>query len=67
VVVFQVPSRVGKAVSLNESIWHHVLEHPEMKNQLETVKETLANPTKSEKAYMIHQFCYSTSFTRKLQ
>jgi hypothetical protein len=44
VVVFQVLSKMGKVVSLDEDRWRHILEHPEMKNQLDRIKETAANP-----------------------
>jgi len=35
---------MGNVVSLDEERWHHVLEHPEMKNQLARIKETVVNP-----------------------
>jgi hypothetical protein len=44
VVVFQVLSKMGKVVSLDEDRWRHVLEHPEMENQLDRIKETVVNP-----------------------
>ena len=66
-VVFRVLSELGKVVSLDEDRWRHVLEHPEMQNQLERIKETVANLMKSEKAYMTLLFSYFTSFTRKLR
>jgi len=37
-VVFRVLSKLGKVVSLDEDRWRHVLEHPEMQNQLESVR-----------------------------
>lgn len=43
-VVFKVLSKIGKVVSLDEVRWRHVLEHPEMKNQLDRIKETAVNP-----------------------
>lgn len=43
-VVFRVLSKLGKVVSLDEDRWRHVLEHPEMQNQLDRIKETVANP-----------------------
>lgn len=43
-VVFKILSKMGKVVSLNEDRWRHVLEHPEMKNQLGRIKETVVNP-----------------------
>ena len=39
VVVFQVISKMGKVVSLDEDRWRHVLEHPEMENQLDRIKK----------------------------
>jgi hypothetical protein len=35
---------MGKVISLDEERWRHILEHPEMKNQLDRIKETAANP-----------------------
>ena len=43
-VVFRVLSKLRKVVSLDEDRWRHVLEHPEMQNQLERIKETVVNP-----------------------
>ena len=43
-VVFKIISKMGKLVSLDEDRWRHVLEHPEMKNQLDRIKETVVNP-----------------------
>ena len=34
----------GKSVSLTESRLEHILERPEMRGQLERIKETLADP-----------------------
>jgi hypothetical protein len=42
--VFKVTSKVGKLVTLDENRWRHVLKHPEMQNQLDRIKETVANP-----------------------
>ena len=39
-VVFKILSKTGRVVSLDEERWRHVLEHPEMKNQLDRIKET---------------------------
>jgi len=44
VVVFEILSKMGKVVSLDEERWRHILEHPEMKNQLGRIKETAVNP-----------------------
>jgi len=44
VVVFKIFSKMGKVVSLDEDRWRHVLSHPEMKDQLEGIKETVMNP-----------------------
>ena len=43
-VVFKILSKTGRVVSLDEERWRHVLEHPEMKNQLDRIKETAVNP-----------------------
>lgn len=43
-IVFKVLSKMGKVVSLDEERWRHVLEHPEMNNQLDRIKETIMSP-----------------------
>lgn len=43
-VVFKVLSKIGKVISLDEDRWRHVLEHPEMENQLDRTKKTVVNP-----------------------
>ena len=43
-VVFKILSKTGRVVSLDEERWRHVLEHPEMKTQLDRIKETAVNP-----------------------
>jgi len=43
-VVLEVRSKLGKAVKLDEDRWKHVLEHPEMKDQLHRMKEALVDP-----------------------
>ncbi len=42
--MFKILSKMGRAVSLDEDRWGHLLEHPEMKNQLDRIKETVTNP-----------------------
>jgi len=44
VIVFKIFSKVGKVVSLDEDRCRHVLKHPEMKGQLDRIKETVMNP-----------------------
>jgi len=43
-VVVEVGSKLGKAIKLDEDRWKHVMEHPEMKNQIHRIKETLVDP-----------------------
>jgi len=43
-VVFEVRSKLGKIIRLDEDRWRHVLEHPEMENQRFRVEETLVDP-----------------------
>lgn len=70
-VVFRVPSAIGKVVSLDESRWHHVLEHPEMKKQLEAVKETIVNPdeiresTHDSSVLLFYKLYKTTPVTKK--
>ena len=42
--MLEVRSKLGKAIKLDEDRWKHVLEHPEMKNQIRRIKETLVTP-----------------------
>jgi hypothetical protein len=42
--VLEVRSKLGKTIKLDEDRWKHVLEHPEMKNQIHRIKETLVAP-----------------------
>ncbi len=37
-------SKLGKMVRLDEDRWKHVQEHPEMVNELDKLRETLAEP-----------------------
>ena len=43
-VMFKVLSKMERVVSLDEDRWRHILEHPEMRNQLDRIKETVQNP-----------------------
>lgn len=42
--MLEVRSKLGKTIKLDEDRWKHVLEHPEMKNQIHRIKETLVAP-----------------------
>jgi len=44
VIVFEVRSKLGNVIKLDEDRWKHALEHPEMKGQLLRVKEALTDP-----------------------
>ena len=43
-VVFEVASKVGKKVFLDEKRWEHVKEHPEMDGQIDRLRETVVEP-----------------------
>ncbi len=43
-ILFKILSKIQKIVSLDEDRWRHILEHPEMKNQLDRIEETVADP-----------------------
>ena len=43
-VVFEVQSKLGKTVRLDEARWKHILEHQEMENQNSKIEETLLDP-----------------------
>jgi hypothetical protein len=42
--VLRVNSKLGKAIKLDEDRWKHVLDHPEMKEQLHHMREALVDP-----------------------
>ena len=70
-VVFQVRSKLGKMVRLDDERWKHILEHPEMENQSFKIKETLADPDEVRKSvhvssiWLFYKFYISTPVTRK--
>jgi hypothetical protein len=43
-MIFELTTKLNKKVILDKKRWNHILEHPEMKNQLRRIKETLVKP-----------------------
>jgi len=70
-VVFEVLSKLEKTVRLDEDRWKHILEHPEMANQLDKLKETLINPdevrrsTYDTSVWLFHKLYTNTPITTK--
>jgi len=60
--VLEVSSKLGKVIRLDEDRWKHVLEHPEMKNQIYRIKETLIDPdevretSRSSSVWLFYKF-----------
>lgn len=69
--VFEILSKTGKVVSLAEVRWRHVLEHPEMQNQLDKVKETVENPdevresSRMSSTWLFYKFYIKSPVTKK--
>lgn len=69
--VFKVLSKVGKTVRLDEDRWDHVLEHPEMENQIDRVSKTVVNPDEVRKSVhnpsvcLFYKFYNDTPVTEK--
>ncbi|MEM3608933.1 MAG: hypothetical protein QXV87_01120 [Candidatus Bathyarchaeia archaeon] len=69
--VFEILSKMGKVVSLDEARWRHVLEHPEMQNQLDKVKETVENPdevresSRMSSTWLFYKFYIKSPVTKK--
>ncbi len=42
--VLDIMSNVGKIVRLDEDRWKHVREHPEMKDEIDRLRETVVEP-----------------------
>lgn len=61
----------GRTIRLSEERRAHILEHPEMSNQLDWIKETIASPdfvvaTVADSSVQVyHRFYLQTPVTRK--
>jgi len=70
-VVLEVQSKLEKTVRLDEARWKHVLEHPEMANQLDKLNETLIDPDEVRRSmydasvWLFHKLYTKTSVTTK--
>jgi hypothetical protein len=49
-VVLKALSKLGEIVKLDEDRWKHALEHPEMKNQINRLRETVVDPDEVRKS-----------------
>jgi len=43
--IFEVTDKSGKKVHLSKERWKHVLKHPHMDNQIDSIQDTLKSPT----------------------
>ncbi|MDX2139091.1 MAG: hypothetical protein SF123_13460 [Chloroflexota bacterium] len=63
--------RDGRAIRLTDERRLHILEHPEMDDQLDRIRETVANPdvivatTVDESVHVYHRLYEQTPVTRK--
>jgi len=70
-VVLKVLSRLGKILRLDEDKWNHVLEHPEMENQIDRLRETVVDPDEVRKSvydpsvWLFYRFYADTPVTEK--
>ncbi len=42
--IFEIRDKSRRLIHLSDERWSHILEHSEMTNQIEQIKETLTNP-----------------------
>lgn len=70
-VMFMLPPKLQKTIRLDEERWNHVLKHPEMKNQINRVKETIINPDSVRESrhdpsvWLFYKLYTETPVTRK--
>ena len=70
-VVLEVRAKLEKTVSLSERNWTHVLNHPEMEDQISRVRETLVDPDeireseRSSSVWLFYKLYAKTPVTRK--
>ena len=70
-IIFRVPSKLRKTIRLDKEKWNHVLEHPEMKSQINRIKETVINPdlvresTYEPSIWLFYKLYTDTPVTRK--
>ena len=45
-LIFKIKDKSGRLVHLSKERWIHIIqEHPELTNKIESIKETILNPT----------------------
>ena len=70
-VVLEVRAKLEKTVRLSERNWTHVLNHPEMDDQISKVRETLVDPdeiresVRSSSVWLFYKLYAKTPVTRK--
>ena len=52
-MLFRIISGLGKTIRLEEKIMAHILEHPEMRSQLNRIKETATKPDEIHKSIRV--------------
>lgn len=69
--VLRAVSKMGNVVSLSDDRWRHVLDHPEMKGQLDRIKKTVVDPyeiresTHDPSVLMFYRLYENTPVTEK--
>jgi len=70
-MIFQITTKLDKLVILDERRYEHILDHTEMKNQIERVKETLRSPEEIRESiydksiWLFYKFYPKTPVTKK--
>ena len=70
-MIFRITTKLDKSVTLDERRYEHILEHGEMKNQIERIKETLKEPDEiresiyDESVWLFYRFYPRSPVTKK--
>jgi hypothetical protein len=70
-MIFQITTKLDKLVTLDERRYEHILDHAEMKNQIERIKETLKEPEEiresvyDKSVWLFYRFYPKTPVTKK--
>lgn len=70
-VVLEVMSKVGKIVRLDEERWEHVREHPEMKDEIDRLREAVVEPDEVRRSvydaavWLFYRYYRKTPVTKK--
>lgn len=70
-MIFQITAKLDKLVTLDKRRYEHILEHSEMKNQINRIKETLKEPEEiresiyDEDVWLFYRFYPKSPVTKK--